>query len=192
MRRNAGRPCRNRKARKGRYVKNWKTLNYFCPSEDGKSVQVYGVKKKSTDLWVGGKMKIVSLGAAPLSYQSGQKSYWNKAGVSKSGKAIWWKHHNDPAALRRFKRNAFAVAAFSRTHKSGQSLRQYQREKAAKVQRIRMFMFLVVACTGMLFGAAFFNQSQNAQEAGAAMRSSGIISVQNAGNTVDGGMAHSE
>ena len=188
MRRNPGRPLRKRKARKGRYVKNWKTLNYFCPSEDGKSVQVYGVKKKTTDLWVGGKMKVVSLGSEPLLYQAGQKSYWNKAGVSKTGKTIWWKHSNDPAALKRFKRNALAVAAFSRTHKNGQTLRQYEQEKAAKFQRIRMFLFMVIACTGMLFGAAFFNQSQSSQEPGAAMRSRGIIAVQNAGNTVDGGM----
>ncbi|MCH4006360.1 MAG: hypothetical protein LKG42_03735 [Eubacterium sp.] len=187
MRRNAGRPLKKRKSRKGRYVKNWKKLNYFCPSEDGKSVQVYGVKKKNTDLWVGGKMKVVSLGASPLPYQAGQKSYWNKAGMSKSGKQIWWKHQNDSAALRRFKRNAIAVAVFSRNHKSGQTLRQYEQARAAKVQRVRMFMFLVVACIGMLFGAAFFNQSQNAQEPGAAMRSRGIIAVQNAGNTVDGG-----
>ncbi|MGN1382984.1 MAG: hypothetical protein ACI4W2_09250 [Eubacterium sp.] len=178
---------KNHRSRKGRYVKNWKTLNYFCPSEDGKSVQVYGVKKKNTDLWVGGKMKMVSLGAVPLPYQAGQKSYWNKAGMSWGGKQLWWKHSNDPAALKRYRKNAFAVAAFSRTHKGGLTLHQYEQERAAKAQRIRMCLFMIVACTGMLFGAAFFNQSQNSQEPGAAMRCSGIIAVQNAGNTVDGG-----
>lgn len=185
MRHRAGTMRKKNKARKGRYVKNWKTLTYYCSSAGGTSTQTYGVRKRKSELWTCGTMKVASLKTPPLSYQTGRISSWNKAGSDAHGKTMWWKHSSDPASLRRFRRNLIAVSTFERTHKSGQTLRQYETARTARMQRIRMFLFLIVACAGLLIGAAFSNQNDGGMMY---MRGTPVIMAPAAGNTIDGGL----
>lgn len=174
---------KKKRDRKGRYVKNWKTLTYFFPSADGESLQSCGVRKRPSELWTFGTMKVASLKTPPLSYQAGRKAYWSKGSAGRD-KSSWWKKRNDPAALRRFRRNLYAVTTFERTHRNGKTLRQYETERAARSQRIRMFLFLIAACTGLLIGAAFSNQNNGGPMY---MQGNPVIVASVAGNTVDGG-----
>ncbi len=180
---------RDQKPNKLRYLRNWKTLHYFCTSEQGNEIRVCGVKKKDTDIWVGGRVRMVSIDTPPLRYYCGKIPVWHSDGAEDGEDRIWWKISRDPAALKRFRRNATAVAAYSRTHNDGVPLYEYEAARSAKKLRIRMFMFVMVICVGVLCGAAFFFTHD-----GTLVKHKGLpmIIASNAGNSLEGGNGQSD